>query len=102
MKRVLLFAAIVIASAYQVSFAQEYPGDFSFVKVPDPLSGINPTYSLIQMDHPAIGNSFFDLRFGTILSRTTETNGFRGRHEYARFDPFNTDQSKIFLDPEEQ
>ncbi|MFQ5825364.1 MAG: hypothetical protein ACE5JB_15085, partial [bacterium] len=100
MKRILLFAAIIWVYACQVSFAQ-YPGDFSFTEVPDPLSGTNTTYPLNEMGVPAIGDSFVDLHFGTILTRTTVINGYRGRHEYSRFDPFNKEQSMIILDPEE-
>jgi hypothetical protein len=78
-----------------------YPDNFSFIEVPDPLSDTNPTYPLSAIEMPAIGESFFDLRFGTILTRTTEIGGISGRHEYARFDPFNKDQSMIILDPDE-
>jgi len=81
-------------------FALEYPPDYTFVEVPDPLSGDNPTYPLIPMDVPVIGESFYDLRFGTILTRVTEINGINGRHEYSRFDPFNANQSMVVLLPE--
>ena len=50
---------------------------------------------------PDIGEQFFDLHFATLLTRATETDGIHGIHEYSRFDPFNTDQSMIILDPEE-
>jgi hypothetical protein len=73
------------------------PDNFSFMEVPDPLSGINPAYPLIEMEIPAVGHSFFDSRFGTVLTRTTEIDGIRGRHEYSRFDPFNKDKSMIIL-----
>lgn len=99
MTRIFLFAAIILVSACQETFAQEYPDTFAFVEVLDPLSGINPTYPLIEMETPAVGDFFFDLHFGTVLVRTTETDGIRGRHEYSRFDPFNKDQSMIILDP---
>ncbi len=75
--------------------ALEYPDDFTFVEVPEPLSGDNPRYPLIPRDVPAPGESFYDLRFGTILTRVVQTQGLR--HEYSRFDPFNVDGSMIVL-----
>lgn len=75
----------------------QYPDTFSFIEVPDPLSGTNPTYPLIPKDVPVIGESFYDLRFGTILTRVTQIDGTNGRHEYSRFDPFNVDQSMIVM-----
>lgn len=102
MKMKMLYTLAILVFICNVSFSQEYPGNFSFTEVPDPLLEINPTYPLITKDIPTIGESFFDLRFGTILTRATEINGFKGRYEYSRFDPFNADQSMIILDPEEQ
>ncbi len=75
--------------------ALDYPPDFKFLKVPDPLSGDNPRYSLLPRTAPLPGESFFDLRFGTVLSRTVQGNPVR--HEYARFDPFNADLSMVIL-----
>jgi len=76
------------------------PDSFAFIEVPDPLSGINPTYPLIPMIAPAVGDTFSDLQFGTSQVRATTTDGIRGRHEYARFDPFNCTRTMILLDPE--
>ena len=78
-----------------------YPSGFTFVRVPDPLSEVNPTYPLIQAPLPDIGASFFDPHFGTILTRVTRTDGINSRHEYSRFDPFNVDQSLIKLETNE-
>jgi hypothetical protein len=75
----------------------EYPADFSFVEVPDPLSGDNPLYPLQAKDVPETGKSFKDYHFATKLTRVTRINGIEGRHEYSRFDPFNCDKSKIVL-----
>jgi len=100
MKKILFCIILALAWLHNVCLAQ-YPGSFSFTEVPDLLSGTNPTFPLINMNVPAVGNSFFDLRFGTYLTRATVTDGIRGRHEYSRFDPFNMDQSMIILDPEE-
>ena len=72
-----------------------YPDDFTFVEVPDPLSGDNPTYPLVAMNEPNVGESFKDHHFKTVLTRVTQTGKIR--HEYSRFDPFNRDQSMIFL-----
>jgi hypothetical protein len=79
----------------------KYPDTFSFIEVPDPLSSTNPTYPLIGMAIPDIGDTFFNLCFGTLLTRATATDGIHGIHEYSRFDPFNKGQSMIILDPEE-
>ena len=70
--------------------ALDYPPGFKFLEVPDPRSGDNPRYPLLPRTAPLPGESFFDLRFGTVLSRTVQGNP--RRHEYARFDPFNADK----------
>ena len=75
----------------------QYPANFSFVKVPNPLSGDNPLYPLQAMSVPGIGKSFKDYHFSTKLTRVTQINGINGRHEYSRFDPFNSDKSMIVL-----
>lgn len=75
----------------------QYPANFSFVKVPNPLSGDNPLYPLQAMNTPGIGKSFKDHHFSTKLTRVTQINGINGRHEYSRFDPFNSDKSMIVL-----
>lgn len=75
----------------------EYPADFSFVNVPDPLSGDNPPYPLQAMGVPEIGKPFKDHHFATKLTRVTRIDGSDGRHEYSRFDPFNCDRSMIVL-----
>ncbi len=75
----------------------EYPADFSFVEVPDPLSGDNPLYPLQEMNVPEIGKPFKDYHFSTKLIRVTKTDGIESRHEYSRFDPFNCDKSMIVL-----
>jgi len=80
--------------------AQEYPPGFSFVDVPDPLSGTNPVFESVPMDVPDVGTPFFDAHFGTRLTRVTTISGIEGRHEYARFDPFNRDKSVVILDPD--
>jgi hypothetical protein len=77
------------------------PDRFTFVEVPDPLSGINPTYPLVPMIETAVGDTFLDPEFGTTQVRATATDGIHGRHEYARFDPFNCDKTMILLDPDE-
>jgi len=66
-----------------------------FVEVPAPLSGRNPTFKLLSVGVPGVGQSVSDGRFGTVQTRVTETEGLR--HEYSRFDPFNKDQSMILL-----
>jgi hypothetical protein len=100
MNKILFCTLMILLCVNHIGFPQ-YPESFSFIQVPDLLSGTNPTHPLINLNVPAVGNSFFDLSFGTNLIRTTTTNGIRGRHEYSRFDPFNVDQSMIILDPEE-
>lgn len=75
----------------------EYPANFSFIRVPNPLSGDNPLFPLQAMSTPEIGKSFKDHHFSTKLTRVTQINGINGRHEYSRFDPFNSDKSMIVL-----
>ncbi|MCL5773340.1 MAG: hypothetical protein M1536_03045 [Firmicutes bacterium] len=97
------FASIVVIfwCSFFVAYGDfkelKYPDNFSFIEVPDPLSGGNPVYSLVERKLPAVGESFFDSSFGTILTRVTEKDGIKGRHEYSRFDPFNVNQSMIIL-----
>ncbi|MBI4773407.1 MAG: hypothetical protein HY788_04365 [Deltaproteobacteria bacterium] len=67
----------------------------SLLPVPDPLSGSNPEYPLVSTSVPDLGAPFQDPHFHTTLTRVTG-GGFL-RHEYSRFDPFNTDQSRILL-----
>jgi hypothetical protein len=74
--------------------ALDYPPNFKFVAVPDPLSGDNPRYPLLAMSAPLAGQPFYDLRFGTVLTRVTQTNM---RHEYSRFDPFNHSRTLLLL-----
>jgi hypothetical protein len=72
-----------------------YPPGFTFVEVPDPLSGDNPTYPLLPRDEPAVGAAFTDHHFGTWQTRVTGRGTLR--QEYARFDPFNADGSLVLL-----
>jgi hypothetical protein len=101
MKTVLVFISFLLVLFSSLAFPQESTPDFSFIEIPDPLSDANPTYPLLAMDVPDIGDPFNDLRFGTSLTRATAVDGYRGRHEYSRFDPFNIDRSMIILDPDE-
>ncbi|MBN2008465.1 T9SS type A sorting domain-containing protein [candidate division KSB1 bacterium] len=80
-------------------FAQ-YPVNFNFVAIPNPLSGTNPVYLLAARDVPVPGQPFFDASFGAQITRVTTTDYIHGRHEYSRFDPFNSDKSMIILDPD--
>jgi len=75
----------------------QYPASFRFIEVPNPLSGMNPTYPLVPTPLPAVGVPFFDARFGTIKRRVTQTDGINSRHEYSRHDPFNVNQTMILL-----
>jgi len=70
-------------------------GKIPFVRVPDPLSGENPTYPVQWGPVPEVGTPWVDPRFGVTLTRVTRTPGIR--HEYSRFDPFNKGQSLILL-----
>ena len=95
-----LVMGVLFLFGIHLAFPQEYPPGFSFVQVPNPLSGINPVYQAVPMTVPQVGVPFFDARFGTLLTRVTSISGIEGRHEYSRFDPFNRDQSVVILDPE--
>jgi len=79
---------------------RRYPGDFTFVKVPDPLSGDNPRLVKETPGEPKPGETWRDPVFGTILTRVTRASGDNGRHEYSRFDPVNADGTLIMLGPE--
>ncbi len=74
-----------------------YPDDFQFVEVPQPLAEQNPTYPLLPRAVPQVGECFHDLQFGTILRRVTQIEGYNGRHEYSRHDPYNSDHSMVIL-----
>ena len=50
----------------------DYPTNFKFREVPNPLSGDNPRYSLLAMNLPQVGQPFFDRRFGTVLNRGSQ------------------------------
>lgn len=93
---VVVVILLTVATAF-VAYALQYPATFRFVRVPNPLSGNNPTYPLIAAPVPAVGAAFFDSRFKTIQTRVTQTDQINSRHEYSRFDPFNVDQSMILL-----
>lgn len=67
----------------------------TLVQVPDPLSGDNPVYRIGAVVAPAAGQSVSDAAFAAAQTRVTQAEGMR--HEYARFDPFNRDQSMILL-----
>ena len=73
----------------------DYPVDYTFEQVPDPLSLDNPVYPLIDKKVPSPGKSFYDLYFGTVLTRMTRRRGLR--HEYSRFDPFNANHSLLLM-----
>jgi len=99
MKRLFELIVVLVLSGTAVLHAQ-YPTNFEFVQVPDPLSGTNAPYLLVTQALPGLGSPFFDTHFGTMLIRTTDADYIHGRHEYSRFDPFNQDQSMIILDPD--
>lgn len=84
-----------LASLAGAAPGQAYPPNFRLVEVPDPRSGLNPTYPLVPKTKPAPGASWTDSRFGTVQARVTQTATLR--QEYARFDPFNCDQTLILL-----
>lgn len=75
----------------------DYPPGFTFIAVPDPLSGDNPTYPEIELPMPEPGVAFEDACFSTLLTKVTDADGINGRHEYSRFDPFNADGSMVLL-----
>jgi len=65
------------------------------VEVPDALSPTNPVFTLPSAAVPGPGDIVADADFGTTQRRVTATLSLR--HEYAKFDPFNTDQSLMLL-----
>ena len=50
------------------------------VRVPDPLSGLNPVYPLAPSAVPQPACPFRDARFGTRLMRVTRQPGLRHRN----------------------
>ncbi|MEW6532862.1 MAG: hypothetical protein AB1473_18675 [Thermodesulfobacteriota bacterium] len=78
-----------------LSWALDYPPNFAFQQVPQPLAEQNPVKPQPARPVPAAGQPFFDPAYGAILTRVTQGIGLR--HEYSRFDPFNADQSMILL-----
>jgi hypothetical protein len=97
-KLLALGPALALTLGALPAYAQ-YPDTFALIEVADPLSGANPTYPLIPMPPPAAGDSFWEPRFGTRQVRATSVDGIHGRHEYSRFDPFNSDRGLVLLDP---
>jgi len=75
----------------------DYPAGFTFIEVPRPLEGDNPRCVEPVLPFPGIGAPFRDSCGSTRLRRVTEVDGIQGRHEYARFDPFNLDRTLIVL-----
>ena len=65
--------------------------ELNLVEVPDPLSATNPVWALPSAATPGPGDVVADTDFGTTQRRITATLGMR--HEYAKFDPFNQNQS---------
>ena len=95
LRALALGLSLVWLAAASPAAALDYPGGFALVQVPDPLAGDNPPHPLTERALPSPGESFYDGRFGTVLTRATE--GTTRRHEYSRFDPFNADHSRIIL-----
>jgi hypothetical protein len=90
---VLIYLGITLPSS--VSWGLDYPPNFAFQPVPQPLAEQNPVKPQPAGPVPTAGLSFFDPSYGTILTRVTQGIGLR--HEYSRFDPFNADRSMILL-----
>ena len=80
-----------------VELGYQYPSGFAFVEVPQPLESKNPGCVEPALPLPEAGIPFRDPCYSTRLTRVTEFDGIRGRHEYSRFDPFNCDRTFILL-----
>ncbi|MGE5404148.1 MAG: hypothetical protein ACM3PP_04330 [Candidatus Saccharibacteria bacterium] len=96
---ILVILLIVAGTMFAANKDMKYANNFSFIKVQNPLSGNNQVFNLNKMACPDVGKPFVDKDFGTIITRATVVQGFTGRHEYSRFDPYNANQSMILLDP---
>lgn len=94
LQRVVIASLVcaVIGGSCSAVIAQN---DLRLLRIPDPLSGETPPLRLLPQEVPLPGVPSVDSRFGTRLTRVTRQPGIR--HEYARFDPFNKDQSLIML-----
>lgn len=93
--RPIILCCLLVLLAHGQARALTYAPGFSLDKIPDPLAAVNPEYPLLAMARPLAGVPFYDLRFGTVLTRATQATNLR--HEYARFDPFNADRSMLIL-----
>jgi hypothetical protein len=92
-------AALLVCGCLQAPIVNGEP-DLSTVsttlaEVPNPLSGENSPYPLLDIPLPGPGGLVNDERLGTVQVRVTETPGLR--HEYSRFDPFNADGTRVLL-----
>jgi hypothetical protein len=87
--------ALGVMGFYPAVQALDYPSGFRLMEVPDPVAERNPAVRFSAADEPTLGQPFRDPRFGTILTRATARGKIR--HEYSRFDPFNSDRSLIIL-----
>jgi len=75
----------------------QYPPDFQFVEVPNPLAAVNPRCLEAALPFPKIGRFWREECYGGRVRRVTQPDGIRGRHEYSRFDPFNCNGTMIVL-----
>ncbi|MGE5416960.1 MAG: hypothetical protein ACM3UZ_09385 [Acidobacteriota bacterium] len=96
---ILVLILICAGAILAANKDNKYSEKFSFVNVPDPLSGDNPVFHIKKIACPEVGKAFVDKDFSTLQTVATTVKGFTGRHEYSRFDPYNANQSMILLDP---
>lgn len=100
-----LFLALALLAACERSADElqpeeqgyEYPPGFAFSEVPRPLEADNPRCNEPALALPEAGVPFKDSCYSTRLTRATAIDGVQGRHEYSRFDPFNSDKTLILL-----
>lgn len=92
-------AALLVCGCLQAPIVNGEPNlstvSTTLVEVPNPLSGENPRYPLLDIPTPGPGDSVNDERLGTVQVRVTGSPGVR--HEYSRFDPFNADGTRVLL-----
>ena len=65
--------------------------------VANPLSGSNTSYQQQNFTLPSVGSQLSEPTFGLGLTRLTNSGSDGSRHEYSRFDPYNSGQSMIIL-----
>lgn len=91
------FAVLAVQPLQAISVQNPSAHNPSYFNIANPLSGSNPTFSQGYHALPQIGSRTTEPSFGLGLTRLTNAGNTGARHEYSRFDPYNSNQSYILL-----